>query len=533
MDKYKNDYFIKSMKFLKEFNEIFDSVYPSQINLKSFENKDILNPKIWTDNELKPLIRKQLKTIAVDFINNTEIKGVTIHDIVLVGSITGFNWSKFSDIDLHIILDFDKLSKKYGDKETLKKLFDRERQAFNNKHNNLYIYGYPVEMYVQDINEENVSNGIYSIMQNRWIKIPEGGNTLTNRDLIKTKSAQFINIIDKYEEITKRNLSKNQLIILQYRLESLFDEIIQGRRTSLAEEGELAPDNIVFKVLRRSGHLGKLNDMKTLVYDRINSVKTRVNESFINELSGLNTDNFYKINKNNESEEIFKDHEQLKFMSHDSEKQNMLILGEYVPLHMNVIVFIKEYSEIYVARVSRTSLINIREEKILNEISEAIGLDYGHGKASEEIQNVFIERKPAKDFADMVNKRFASKLPYNVFCKSSINESFIYESQKREFYTLSAVNVEDDSPVNEMKYTGKYHSEQEAKKAATEWADALKEISEDVICVSVMTGQYEESGNIIGDAYDIWTISTQDKEKTMNARKKSGYVRQDVDEYLS
>lgn len=263
------------MEFLTEFEKIFDSVYPKQINLKSFETKDILNPFIWYKNDLKKPIRKQLYNIAVEFIENIEMDKVVIADIVLVGSIAGFNWSKFSDIDLHIILDFDKLSKEYGDKETLKKLFDHERLAFNRKHNNLYIYGYPVELYVQDINEKNESNGIYSILYSKWIKIPDGGNALTHKELIKKKAAQFINVIDRYAGYANRNLSKNQYIILLDRLNKIHEEIVQGRRTSLATEGEYAPDNIVFKVLRRSGHLGILNDARVLVYDKMNSLKTK------------------------------------------------------------------------------------------------------------------------------------------------------------------------------------------------------------------------------------------------------------------
>lgn len=263
------------MAYITEIDQIIDSVYPEQINLKSFETKDVLNYKIWSDNDLKKPIRKRLYNIATEFIDNVDLPGIVISDIVLVGSIAGFNWSKFSDIDLHIIIDMDKLAEKYGSKEVIKKLFDDERNLFNKKHNDLYIYGYPVELYVQDINEENASNGIYSILNGRWIKVPQGGNRLTNKNLIKKKAAQFINIIDKYAEIANRKLSEAQYILLKDRLDKIHDEIITGRRTSLAKDGEYASDNIVFKVLRRSGHLGILNDARTLVYDKLNSIKTK------------------------------------------------------------------------------------------------------------------------------------------------------------------------------------------------------------------------------------------------------------------
>ena len=30
-----------------------------------------------------------------------------IHDILLTGSLANYGWSKYSDVDLHIVIDFD------------------------------------------------------------------------------------------------------------------------------------------------------------------------------------------------------------------------------------------------------------------------------------------------------------------------------------------------------------------------------------------------------------------------------------------
>ena len=117
---------------INEFEQIFDEVYPHQINLKSFEKKDILCPSIWQNADLKKIIRQHLKNIAMDFIEDFEMNLIP-YDIVLVGSIAGYNWSKYSDIDLHIILDFSRYEEQ-GSKETLKKLFDAYKNAWNLKH---------------------------------------------------------------------------------------------------------------------------------------------------------------------------------------------------------------------------------------------------------------------------------------------------------------------------------------------------------------------------------------------------------------
>ena len=91
---------------LNEIEEIYDNISPAQINLKSFETKQTLNPKLWNSNsELNPRIRKRLLTIAKDFYDFLEIQTLP-KDIIIVGSNAGYNWSKYSDIDLHILLDY-------------------------------------------------------------------------------------------------------------------------------------------------------------------------------------------------------------------------------------------------------------------------------------------------------------------------------------------------------------------------------------------------------------------------------------------
>jgi predicted nucleotidyltransferase len=254
---------------LNEFEEIFDKVYPNQINLKSFERKQQLNSKIWVHNDMKRIIRKHLLAIAKNFIENLEM-GIKIEDVVVVGSLAGYNWSKYSDIDLHIMVDFAALSN-LGTPETLKDLFDMKKNNWNNNHNVL-IYGYPVELYVQDVNEVNGTDGCYSVLFGKWNKIPQGKNTTFDRDLVKTLASQYINIIDNIGEYAEKLTSVKKCNTLLEIADKIYDEIIQGRRDSIAEFGEYGAHNIVFKVLRRTGHIGKLKDIKVLLSDKINSL---------------------------------------------------------------------------------------------------------------------------------------------------------------------------------------------------------------------------------------------------------------------
>ena len=255
---------------INEFEQIFDEVYPHQINLKSFEKKDILCPSIWQNADLKKIIRQHLKNIAMDFIEDFEMNLIP-YDIVLVGSIAGYNWSKYSDIDLHIILDFSRYEEQ-GSRETLKKLFDAYKNDWNLK-NNILIYGYPVEIYSHGKDEVNASDGIYSIMEGKWIKVPQGGNAVMNKELIKKQASQYINHIDRLEELAKSCTSKKLALAIKNKAKKYKDEISQGRKDSLGSgQGEYGSGNIVFKVLRRSGHIGKLNDIKIMMNDKINSL---------------------------------------------------------------------------------------------------------------------------------------------------------------------------------------------------------------------------------------------------------------------
>ena len=89
---------------------VSEKVDRDAIDLSSFEIKDTLSPDIWEDDDFpKPDIKKNLKTIAEDFLEGLDIKKSLIDDIIITGSGANYNWSKFSDVDLHILLDFSKI----------------------------------------------------------------------------------------------------------------------------------------------------------------------------------------------------------------------------------------------------------------------------------------------------------------------------------------------------------------------------------------------------------------------------------------
>ena len=123
--------------------------------LQSFRVKDELNSEIWdyigseNDKEpnLKPEIDKKLLEIADNFINFLGVD-VDIEDITMTGSLSNYNWSSFSDIDLHVLIDFDSVN---IDKKVLRELFNAKQGMWNSLHD-IEVYGYEVELYAQDAN---------------------------------------------------------------------------------------------------------------------------------------------------------------------------------------------------------------------------------------------------------------------------------------------------------------------------------------------------------------------------------------------
>ena len=98
--------------------------------VKSFKIQDELNPKIWDDMKMKKEIREDLLKISEDFFEGTELDA-EVKDIILTGSLANYNWSKYSDHDLHIIIDFKDIN---DDEDLVKDLVDSKKTIWNLQH---------------------------------------------------------------------------------------------------------------------------------------------------------------------------------------------------------------------------------------------------------------------------------------------------------------------------------------------------------------------------------------------------------------
>ena len=200
---------------------------------------DTLQPTIWSDNKLNEQVSQKLMQIAEDFFEGLDLEGVEIDDITFTGSLANYNWTKYSDIDLHILVDF----KKVDDNTDLVKEFFNAKTSLWNKMHEILVKNYEIEIYVQDTNEEHYSTGVYSIKNNEWIAEPARVEPKVNTDMVKRKIKSFI---DQIERVEDEYDDKNYEDAYESAI-SLARKIKNFRKSGLEDMGEYSNENLAFK----------------------------------------------------------------------------------------------------------------------------------------------------------------------------------------------------------------------------------------------------------------------------------------------
>ena len=259
----------------KPINEnIENEVEPNELSTEPYDKKNELNPKLWGNgNTLNPKVRMKLLDIADEFWFGLNLDWVDVKDIIITGSICNFNWSPYSDIDLHILIDYLSVDE---NKDLVTEFFNSKKNEWNDEHLDLSIYGFPVEIYVQDINEPHVSSGIYSLEKNTWLLEPSKDKISPidgNSDEIKDKAAMLMTIIDNLERkiLIYKNDSYN-LEILSDKVNSFISKLKKMRKKSLSEDGEMSVGNLVYKLMRQKGYVDKIYKLKYMAFDYLNSL---------------------------------------------------------------------------------------------------------------------------------------------------------------------------------------------------------------------------------------------------------------------
>lgn len=245
------------------------------IDLASFELNDSLNEDVWlSEDKIRPEVAVKLVEIAKDFLKNIGLDDLKFEDITFTGSLANFNWSKYSDIDLHIVLDFKELNQNVD----LVREFFRAKSGLWNKNHDIKIRGYEVEIYGQDSREPHISTGVYSLLNNRWLVKPTKEPVDIDYKCVENKAERIMDMIDQVQEL----YYKEKYAEAHRFGEKIKRKIKKFRKCGLERGGQFAPENIAFKVLRRNGYLGKLSDVVTNSYDRMMSLQDNFQKKFNN-----------------------------------------------------------------------------------------------------------------------------------------------------------------------------------------------------------------------------------------------------------
>lgn len=213
-----------------------------QLNEK-LEIHEQLNQKLFDGDQLRPDVLEKINDIVNTFIDSLWIKPKVL-DVQLVGSNASYNYTIHSDIDLHIIINFEDLQ---ASPEIVNAMYNLEKTQFNKDHD-ITIKGLDVELYIEDVNAGAISNGIYSIKYNKWIKYPNKITNIPEYDLSKQLQS-WKNVIEKVID----NKDKDQI-------SEVIDKLYMIRKNSIAIDGEYGKGNQLFKEIRNEGLLDKLKD---------------------------------------------------------------------------------------------------------------------------------------------------------------------------------------------------------------------------------------------------------------------------------
>jgi len=206
-----------------------------------------LNPKFWENNSIKPEVRSKLLQIADVWTKFANIPSDAVEDLLVVGGNANFNYTPYSDVDLHILVDKNKIA---DCPEILDDYLKDKKYIWAQTHD-IQLYGHDVEIYAQDISEPTPADqGSYSLLANSWLKEPHHEQVDLNAPELQLK---IQNYIQKIENLISSNASDESFQKFKEKMRNM-------RSAGLKKSGEFSLENLTFKELRNLGYFEKINN---------------------------------------------------------------------------------------------------------------------------------------------------------------------------------------------------------------------------------------------------------------------------------
>ena len=235
-------------------------------NTNVLKPKATLFPKFWKNDRnggINPIVARKLVEISDRIIDSLNLDAKP-KDVIVTGSIASYNWHENSDIDLHVLYDFEEISEDFS---LVKKMLDETRINWNKKHN-IRIAGKEVELYFQHAYEPHESNGIWSLELEKWLAMPVHLDPEIDLKTTEKKAESIAQCIEHLYVLFQESKFEQA-----YRFaKKIKSKVSRMRKAGLDKEGIYSPENLAFKMLRNSGHLQKLSSLKIEAYDKMMSL---------------------------------------------------------------------------------------------------------------------------------------------------------------------------------------------------------------------------------------------------------------------
>lgn len=244
-----------------------DDFYKKGLNTSFWQksNDDLPEDTGAENYQFDPEIREKLLKIAEEFYGALKFDA-PIKDIQLTGSLANYNWTDKSDLDVHVLIDFTDIDDNI---DLVKKAVDGLRFIWNLRHK-IKLRGYDVEFYVQDIHESHTASGLFSLMNNEWIRIPKYNPPEIDYKDVDMKFQGIVSDILEMENLMNTsNFSSVTEIELYNHAQDLKKKIMNMRKEGLAREGEFSVENLAFKKLRNEGYIEKIIELISKAYSNI------------------------------------------------------------------------------------------------------------------------------------------------------------------------------------------------------------------------------------------------------------------------
>lgn len=246
----KNPYILR-----RNFHFFKESISPEDVDVQISEPKENLNQEIWENGKLKKEVRIAMLKIAKAFKEYLKLDA-KLKDVIFTGSLANYNWTLMSDVDIHLILDLPSLGEP---EDFLGEYIVAKKSIWNDSHD-IKIKGFEVELFAKDEETLFSSKGVYSVLRDNWIQKPEKYSKDIDEPSIKEKAATIMNDIDDLQSV------KNDDEVVE-KADKIKERVKKLRDSGLEKGGEYSIENLTFKVLRKTGYLDKLSDMKQKSFD--------------------------------------------------------------------------------------------------------------------------------------------------------------------------------------------------------------------------------------------------------------------------